>query len=54
VQFTTDGRKLVSASADGVIRVWALDLDDLIHIADENVTREMTNGECLTYLHGPC
>jgi WD40 repeat protein/class 3 adenylate cyclase len=51
VEFTDDGRKLVSASADGVVRVWALDLDDLIQIADRNVTRDLTDEECRTYLH---
>jgi WD40 repeat protein len=51
VEFTDDGRRLVSASADGVVRVWALDLDDLIEIADQNVTRDLTDEECRTYLH---
>lgn len=32
----------MSASADGTVRVWALDLDDLLGIAEDNVTRGLT------------
>ena len=42
---------LASASPDGVVRVWALDLDELIEIARRNVTRELSDEECLQYLH---
>jgi hypothetical protein len=39
---------------DGV-RVWALDIDELLEIARENVTRPFTDEECLQYLHeDPC
>ncbi|HUF58178.1 MAG TPA: hypothetical protein VMR89_01640 [Actinomycetota bacterium] len=50
VAFGPDGRRLVSAGPDGVVRVWTLDLDELIEIADE-VTRELTDDECRQYLH---
>ena len=33
VRFSPNGSKLVSVGADGIARVWALDLDDLIAIA---------------------
>ena len=36
---------------DGLVRVWALDLDDLIAIATERVTRNFTDDECRQYLH---
>jgi hypothetical protein len=36
-----------------VVRVWALDLDDLIAIARREVTRELTDDECRQYLHLP-
>ena len=36
---------------DGVVRVWALDLDDLIGIAETQVTRELSDDECRQYLH---
>jgi hypothetical protein len=41
----------MSASADGVVRIWALDLDDLIRIARTQVTRELSEDECPQYLH---
>jgi WD40 repeat protein len=50
VAFSPDGSKLVSVGA-GMIRVWALDLDDLIEIASEEVTRTLTDEECRQYLH---
>jgi WD40 repeat protein len=51
--FTRDGRRLVSASPDGVVRVWALDLDELIEIASDEVKRRLTDDECRQYLHQP-
>jgi hypothetical protein len=36
----------------GSVRIWALDLDDLIAIAKRNVTRELTPEECRQYLRG--
>ena len=51
VQFSPDGIKLASNGSDGVARVWALDLDDLLRIARDNVTRDFTPAECRQYLH---
>ncbi|HEX5936411.1 MAG TPA: BTAD domain-containing putative transcriptional regulator [Actinomycetota bacterium] len=53
LDFSPDGKQLVSASPDEVVHVWALDLDDLITIADEEVTRRFTDDECRQYLHLP-
>jgi WD40 repeat protein len=50
VTFSPDGSKLASASA-GMVRVWALDLDDLIEIANRGLTRGLTREECRRYLH---
>ena len=50
VAFSPDGAKLASAGP-GLIRVWALDLDDLIGIAHNEVTRTLTDEECRRYLH---
>ena len=51
ISFAEDGKWLASASPDGVVRVWALDLDELVEIAGRNVTRELSDEECLQYLH---
>ncbi len=51
VVFGPDGSTLTSVSEDGIVRVWALDLDDLIGIADERLTRELSDDECRQYLH---
>ena len=47
-----DGERLVTTSA-GVARVWALDLDDLVEIAEDRVTRSLSDDECQQYLHVP-
>ncbi|MGH2818817.1 MAG: BTAD domain-containing putative transcriptional regulator [Actinomycetota bacterium] len=50
VAFSPDGTKLASTSCDGV-RIWALDLDDLLDIAHQEVERSFTDEECRQYLH---
>ena len=51
IDFSPDGTKLASAGGDGVARVWALDLDDLLKLARDEVTRSLTDEECRQYLH---
>jgi WD40 repeat protein len=50
VDFSPDGTKLASQSA-GTVRVWALDVDDLLAIAEEVASRSFTDEECRRYLH---
>ena len=50
VAFSPDGSRLVSMSL-GEARVWALDLDDLVEIAESRLTRTLTDVECRQYLH---
>jgi WD40 repeat protein len=51
VAFSPDGSRLATASGDGTVRVYALRLDDLMKLAAERVTRNLTGEECRIYLH---
>jgi WD40 repeat protein/DNA-binding SARP family transcriptional activator len=51
VAFSPDGTKLASASPCDGVRIWALDLDDLLEIAHQEVTRHFADEECRQYLH---
>ena len=42
------------ADTVGVVGVWALDLAELIDIAESRLTRGFTQGECETYAIEPC
>ena len=51
VNFSPDGRHLATHSlAEGLVRVWTRDPDELVSIAAEKVTRDLTPAECQEYL----
>ncbi|HKJ56889.1 MAG TPA: BTAD domain-containing putative transcriptional regulator [Nitriliruptoraceae bacterium] len=50
VAFGSDGTTLAS-SAEDEVRVWTLDLDELVTIAHQRVTRTLTDDECDQFLH---
>jgi WD40 repeat protein/DNA-binding SARP family transcriptional activator len=47
--FSPDGTRL--AATDGMVRVLTLELDELIRLAAERVSRPLTLAECRQYLH---
>jgi WD40 repeat protein len=51
VAFSPDGSQLAAASRDGTNRIYLLRIDDLMALAKQRVTRELTMEECKEYLH---
>lgn len=49
-----DGRVLASSGVDGALRVWAIDLDELIGIAESRLSRTPTEAECEAYRFEVC
>jgi WD40 repeat protein len=45
------GSRVATVDGDGVVRVWTLDLDELIDLAEARLTRGLTDAECQQYLH---
>jgi WD40 repeat protein len=54
LDFDETGDRLVSTDDTNTARVWALDLDTLIEIAEQRVTRDLTPAECERYLQASC
>jgi DNA-binding SARP family transcriptional activator/WD40 repeat protein len=50
IDFSPDSSMLVSGDGYAKMRVWALDIDDLLEIARREVTRSLTKEECRQYL----
>ena len=51
VAWTPDGKMLLSGGDDGMIQVYAMDIDLLMSLARSRVTRNLTLEECQRYLH---
>ncbi|MDO9302565.1 MAG: PQQ-binding-like beta-propeller repeat protein, partial [Anaerolineales bacterium] len=54
VSFSPDGQTLATAGGDGTIRMYTLQLEDLVALAQSRVTRILTPAECQKYLHRAC
>ncbi|HSG45506.1 MAG TPA: hypothetical protein VLA72_20355, partial [Anaerolineales bacterium] len=51
VEFSPDGKKLYASVRDGTTRVYLLDIDELLRVARNHLTRTFTESECQKYLH---
>lgn len=51
VAFSPDGKRLLTGSMDETARVYLLDLDELVDLAQSRATRSLTAAECQKYLH---
>jgi WD40 repeat protein len=51
VAFGPDGTKLASSSGCDGVRIWALDIDDLLEIGRREAGTSLTDEECRQYLH---
>lgn len=51
IDFSPDNKYVVTGGFDNTARVFTLDLDELITMAESRVTRLLTNSECQQYLH---
>jgi WD40 repeat protein/DNA-binding SARP family transcriptional activator len=49
--FGADGSTLASIGTEGIVRIWALDLAELVEIAKHRLTRHLTEEECRRFLH---
>lgn len=52
--FHPNGKHLIVSGAEGTLRVYTLDHDELVQIARSRVTRAYTKDECATYHIEPC
>jgi WD40 repeat protein/serine/threonine protein kinase len=53
VDFSPDGRYVVTAGDDGMVRVFVVTVEDLMELARSRLSRGFTREECRTYLHLP-
>lgn len=51
IAYSPDGRYLATASTDGTVRIQVLNVDELIDLARDRLTRSWTEEECKQFLH---
>jgi WD40 repeat protein len=53
--FSPDGKYLAASDGDGSTRVYVMPVEDLLALAQDRLTRNLSDEECRRYLHGePC
>lgn len=53
VDFSPDGRHVVAAGDDGMVRVFVASVEELMGLARSRLSRGFTGDECRQYLHLP-
>ena len=51
VAFSPDGSRLATSGRDHIVRIYALNINDLIAAARARITRTLTADECQKFLH---
>jgi WD40 repeat protein len=49
--FSPDEQRLLTAGGDGLARLFYLDVDELLGLVRDRLTRDLTPDECQKYLH---
>ena len=49
--FSSDGKFLAASDTAGTVRLYVMPLEDLVALARDRLTRQLTDEECLQYLH---
>src|SRR6266545_562701 len=49
--FSPDGTRIISVGRNPIVRVYELNIEDLIALARSRLTRDLTQNECQKYLH---
>jgi WD40 repeat protein len=53
VDYSPDGRYVVTAGDDGMVRVFIVSIVELMELARSRLSRDFTHAECREYLHLP-